>query len=263
VTESLPWTSSWKPAFDEIVESAPSPSGAVDSMTQFAKREHLDLPTIYGSTAITSAGHKRDPELQGADAFPEVIRRNNRTASLLKGSLCDHTANHVSSVNTMVPTELGKVTGWKDTHYLQFYFAWLAGLSPSGAVLYAEGLTDPAYEKILAAADDRSLPNEARWPAYKIFVEIAIAKLADVERRTGAKHDDGATILLQLNDVGESLGCRAEQMYSDARGLDVIAPSIAADIGGDLGDDLAHLADIGAQVGVVRGPVELVAVGLH
>lgn len=32
-----------------------------------------------------------------------------------------------------MPTELGKVPDWHDSHYLLFYFSWLAGLTTSGA----------------------------------------------------------------------------------------------------------------------------------
>ncbi len=106
----------------------------------------------------------------------------------------------------MVPTELGKVPSWRDTDYLQFYFA-LSGLSAPGAAWYGEQLAQPTYSTILADADRQGLSNEERWPAYRVFTEIAVAKLGQARALAGRSRSSGRGLLLQLVDVQESLGC--------------------------------------------------------
>lgn len=69
--------------------------------------------------------------------------------------------------------------------------------------------------------------------------------------------------MLQLIDVEFSLGCQAEQMYADARGLDRLAFTAAADLPDPIGSDLAELGRLGAMIGRSRMPVELVPVLLR
>jgi hypothetical protein len=70
---------------------------------------------------------------------------------------------------------------------------------------------------------DRGKSNDDRWPSYRTFVEVLLAKLALAGARPDAMQDDGCQLLLQLVDVEYSLGCRAEQIYAEARGLDRLA----------------------------------------
>lgn len=253
------FVSVFKPIYDSIVQAGPSVAEAVAQAIAFEDAHDLDTPRVYVSTAITSGGHRRDPAME----IGEVIARNNRAATLVMSALSGHHAPQVAPAAVMVPTELGKVPGWGDTQYLLFYFAWLAGLSAAGAAWLQEQLIEPVYAPILALANDRSLTNEERWPHYRVFTEIAIAKLALAEARPDGKRTDGSSLLLQLIDVHQSLGCRAEEIFADVRGLDRLAPTFAADLVGAIGSEIGDLQKLGATTGIDRKPVELVPVLLR
>ena len=251
--------SMFKPLYDSIVQGGPSVADAVGEAVAFEDEHELMVPRLYVSTAITSAGYKRDTSLDLSD----VISRNNTAAGLVMWALVEREAPHIDPTEVMLPTELGTVPGWCDSDYLLFCFAWLSGLSASGSEWLMAQLSDPVYEPIVALANDRRQPNEVRWPHYRVFAEVALAKLALAESRKGGKRADGAEFLLQLIDTQESLGCRAEEIYADVRGLDRLSPTFAADLGGPLGAAVRQLSDLGASVGRERRPVELVPVLLR
>jgi len=229
---------------------------------EYGKAHDMAVPPVYVSTAITSAGHRKHPDLAAPTGIPEAVNRNNRTGALLLGALAVNQPGVVTTTSVMAPTELGKVAGWGDTDYLLFYFAWLAGLTEAGAAMLATELASDAYREILKAANARDRTNTERWPAYETFAHIMISELAQLERRPGAKGSEGSGLLLQLVDVQDSLGCRAERMFADARGVDIVAASVAADIGGDIAADVTELHRLGATVGVTPRPIELVPVSL-
>jgi hypothetical protein len=251
--------SAFKPFYAELEQPGLSVSAAVRKASEFEQGRALPLPRIYVSTAITSAGFARDKAL----STREAITRNNQSATMLMTALVNADAPHIAENDVMLPTELGPVPGWADSHYLLFYFSWLSGLSPSGAGWLEAEMAEPIYAPILATANNRQLANEERWPSYRAFVEVALAKVALAEAREEGKSADGSEILLQLVDVEFSLGCRSEQMYADARGLDRISVTCAADLTDPLGADLAELERLGAKVGVPRMPVDLVPVLLR
>lgn len=251
--------SAFKLFYTELEQPGVSVSGAIRKATAFEEKHALPIPRIYVSTAITSGGYFRDKSLSGRD----VVTRNNRSATMLMTALIDAEAPHIAANDVMLPTELGPVPGWADSHYLLFYFSWLSGLSPSGAEWLETEMAEPVYAPILGTANDRKRTNEERWPSYRAFVEVALAKVALAEAREDGKRADGSEILLQLVDVEFSLGCRSEQMYADARGLDRISLTCAADLPDPLGADLAELERLGSKVGVPRMPAELVPVLLR
>lgn len=192
-----------------------------------------------------------------------MITHNNRSATQLMTALIDSEAPQIAKGNVMLPTELGKVPDWADSDYLLFYFSWLSGLSYAGAQWLETEFADPTYASILAIANNRALTNEERWPSYKAFVEIALTKIELAEARSDGKRAEGSEIMLQLIDVEFSLGCQAEQLYADARDLDRLSFTTAADLPDPIGSDLAELGRLGAKVGITRMPVELVPVLLR
>ena len=253
------FVSAFKSLYDDMVGGEPTVTDAVEKALVFQAREGLVAPRVYLSTAITSGGFFRDKDL----SLPQVIERNGKAAELIVSALSENRAPAVSAKSVMLPTELGKVPGWKDSHYIAFYFCWLSGLSRSGTAWVEKELEDEVHRSTLEAANDRTRPNEERWPAYRTFVEILVAKLAIAEARPGAVHSKGCECLMQLIDVDYSLGCRAEQIYADARSLDRLAPTFAPDLGGDLGSEIAALKSLQAKVGVDRKSVELTPVQLR
>lgn len=116
--------------------------------------------------------------------------------------------------------------GWKDTDFLTFYFARSAGLNAAGAERFALSFCEEQYRPILASANNRDLTNDQRWPAYQLFSEVALTKLRLAQSHPNTRVGDEAHTLVQLIDVEESLGCRAERLLADARGLDIVIPTL-------------------------------------
>jgi hypothetical protein len=243
--------------YDELVRLNPTPADAVARAIAFEAAEQAPTPAVCASTAITSGGYAFGVPNPGR----EVIEKNGAVAARVLAGLDAADAPFVSPAAVMLPTELGKVPSWHDSDSLVFYFAWLSGLSASGASWLQMRLAEPVYEPILRVANDRrTRDNDMRWPSYRAFTEILIANVAVAESRTAGKRGEGARILLQLVDTGRSLGCRAEALYADARELDRFAPTIARDIRGPLADEVEGLARRGAAIGMPRRDVELVPV---
>jgi hypothetical protein len=157
----------------------------------------------------------------------------------------------------MIPTEIGSMTfagggSWTDTDYLEFYLAYAAGLSIAATKKMEKSFATPDYASLLSLANDRDRTNDERWPAYRVFTEVALAKLQGLLRTGGAEYEP-FSVMLQLVDVEMSLGCRAEELYASYFGLDLVMPAIARDrLAHDdpLGPDLDTLRELGAVVGV-------------
>jgi hypothetical protein len=257
------WHCVWKPAFDDIVETGASPDRAVEVMLDYGSANKMATPTFYVSTAITSAGWRRHPDFEAPEKIPQAIEHNNRTTSTILGNLVENPEAIVSADSLMAPTDLGKVPGWGDTDYLIFYFAWAGGLTASGASRFASSFDQREYEPILLAANDRQANNDSRWPSYRVFTEIAITKLLLTETYPTSRAGEGASTLLQVIDVEASLGCRAERLFADARGLDVIIPTLDSDLFVDPESDFATLSRLGVTVGAPRNKFELIPIALR
>jgi hypothetical protein len=83
--------STLKALYDDLVRSGPPVPEAVARAIAFEDEHELATPRVYASTAITSAGHKRNPDLP----FGEVVAANGRTAGLLVSALRDYNAPHI------------------------------------------------------------------------------------------------------------------------------------------------------------------------
>jgi hypothetical protein len=96
------WHSQWKPAYDQIVAEYPPPQAAVAHVLKYGEQQGMAAPRFYVSTAISSAGWNRDPDLQSPDDIPEVIEKNNRTSSLILEALVGNPNPLVSDTSMMV-----------------------------------------------------------------------------------------------------------------------------------------------------------------
>jgi hypothetical protein len=260
------FTTKFQPFYQALVQEKDPPVAKAVAMAEaYESSEELEVPSVYVSTAITSGGWLHDETL----SREEVIAANNRTGGMIATSLYESGDRVLAPENTMLPTELKHVHGWLDSDYILFYFCWLSGLSVSGTAWVERQLQEPQYAAILATAnratreDGKPVPNGERWPAYRVFVEVVMSNLALAEAQKKGKRADGCRFMLQLVDVEYSLGCRAEEIYADVRGLDRLAPSFAADLAPPLGPDLDKLRTLGAKVGLERHPSELVPVLLR
>jgi hypothetical protein len=149
----------------------------------------------------------------------------------------------------MVPTELGNVPGWTDTNYIEFYFAWCFGLDQEAASEYATQLSGPSYASIRSTADARALSNVERWPAYREFAELATALIGEARSSLRSASRECCRYLLQVIDVDESLGCRAETLMAESRRLEMMSVTFSQPLDDQLQAELTTLRGLGATVG--------------
>ena len=227
-----------KPAYDSIVENAPSPASAVQMMIDFEAGHALTAPLIYVSTAITSGGFRRDPRFMDPADIRGAISKNDAAC------------------------ELGAVPDWSDSDYLEFYAAWCAGLTGPASADFSQALADPELATIRAMADARDRTNAERWPAYLQFAKAATVEAALARRALGGGARPGSRYLLQLVDTGYSLGCRAEAMMARGLGWDILTIAIGPALTGPVRKTVQDLRALNATVGVAGTPIEIVPVDL-
>jgi hypothetical protein len=260
-TQASRWMSARSPAYCDVVDADLTPSDAIGELLEFGSLHNLQPVRVYVSTAITSAGFRRDPDLAGVAHLAEVVRLNGETCGLVLEELT-RGSELVTAENTMVPTELGHVAGWTDFSYLQFYFCWMAGLGRDGARRVERDVDRDDVKKALTVANDRHLFNDARWPAYQFVTDELLTGIDSVLAAEGMRDNSGCSVLLQVLDVDQSLGCRAEARFAERYGLDVIAPRVDVEQG-DLADLVHRLRELGARVGTPLQAVDAVALELR
>jgi hypothetical protein len=252
----MAWSSDWKAAYDALVSIGPSPADAIGLMVDFQGEHGLETPLIYVSTAITSGGFRRDPALSGSESIPSAVARNNAACALLVEALGNQPLALLAPTNAMVPTELGKVPNWSDTHYIEFYFGWCGGLDKSAAMSYGLALAAPEIASIRAEADARERTNDERWPAYSQFAKAACVEVLAARPQRTSGSLGRSKYLLQLIDTGYSLGCQAETTMAQILGLEIITVAIG-DMSGAVGDMVTQLRLIGSSVGIPVQPIEV------
>ena len=258
----MTWTSTRKPAYDSIVAQAPAPAEAVQIMIDFEVGHGLTTPLVYVSTAITSGGFRRDPRYSDPAAVRRAIVMNDATCARLMAVIADRAAPFVTVDNVMVPTELGAVPEWSDSQYLEFYFAWCAGLTGQAAEAYSRALASPELASIRAEADARERTNADRWPAYAQFAKAATVEAALARRMLGADARPSSRYLLQLVDVGYSLGCQAETVMARGLGWEILTIAVGSTLTGAALTDVQALQVLSATVGAASQPIEIVPVDL-
>jgi hypothetical protein len=162
----------------------------------------------------------------------------------------------------MVPTELGAVPQYADSHCLEFYFAWCAGLTGQAAAAYSLALASPELVGIRAEADARDRTNAERWP-HAQFAKAATLDAALARRALGAGARPASRYLLQLVDVGYSLGCQAETVMARGLGWEILTIAVGSTLSGAALTDVQALRALGATVGAASQPLEIVPVDLY
>jgi hypothetical protein len=253
------FVSVFKPVYDRLIQAPRSVSEAVSMCHAVQDQFRLSTPRVYVSTAITSAGFKRDASL----SIGEAIALNNESAALVLAQLAATDSPGIFVEEVMVPTELGKVPSWGDTDYLAFYFSWLSGLSVEGTAWLEGRLDDAVLAPVVSAANDRGRCNAERWPYYQKFVEVLLTTVATVSARRRGRTREASSVLLQLIDTSGSLGCRAEEMYAEVRGIDRIGITLGDALTEPLATRVARLRELDAAVGVARRQVQQIPVALR
>ncbi len=217
-----------------IAHSETTVADAVQRVIAFEDSHNISVPEIYVSTSISSGGHYFNPDCRDGDGRPDfsaIIPANNRAAALIAGAVETTNGDIFNAGNIMLPNELGPVyldkatnARWKDSHYMNFYLTWLSGLSASGTHWAIDQLRRPPYAEFIATMDNRTLSHDERWPAYQAYIEVMCSKINVAGRRPGGRRGEPSHTLLQLIDTEHSLGCRAETLYAEIRGMHIIAP---------------------------------------
>ena len=118
---------------------------------------------------------------------------NNAACANLMAAITGQPDPFTTPGNVMVSTELGAVPHRTDSQYLEFYFAWCAGLTGPAAKAYSLAPTSPELASIQADADARDRSNSERWSAYAQFAKAATVEAA-LARRLLEADERGATV---------------------------------------------------------------------
>ena len=171
----------------------------------------LQHPLFYASTTITSGGYRRDEELPIGEAIAanSIFARQILDESLLSSGF--------EPSLIVLPSELGKVKGWTQADYLQFWLYIIRGVSPRAAkeleiTWYRNpetGLPDIANRMESSASYD-----EKRL-AYIDFVrKFMDMKTTEPTSQLLAPHWP-ALAMLPFFDNNMSLGCSAEYYFAE------------------------------------------------
>lgn len=261
----IAFESARKPIFNAIVDASKqseiSPSEAYKMYLQ--QEAELGIPTasLYVSTAISSGGYVRDPNLdpKSNDDRRKIIEANNRVASLILGQMVSDN-DYMNSENMLVTTELGKVERWGDSKYMQFWMYGVSGVDTKYAEDVDELFADDTWREDLEKMNNYHLSNDERWPAYRQFTHVLVDKLSTA-KRIRVPIDN----FLQLVDVQMSLGCNAEAIAAHEFDAALLAPEIKRDAlpaDSELAQRLGTLAGWGAKVGLDPAIARLAVVDL-
>jgi hypothetical protein len=217
-----PFMSVRQAAFDALLTAGLGPADAVASLRVFEAGKSLGPCAVYVSTAITSGGFVRTAVPDDAAAFADAKHRNEDIAGRLLAEALRGGATAITPTNMLIPTELGRVVGWSDTDYLQFYFAYARGLAAGQARQFDADITARLMPDVRGVANNRALTNDERWPDYREATELMLGALDELDRDPNADRFPQLPVLFQLVDPGWSLGCRAEQLFAEHFGMDIL-----------------------------------------
>lgn len=213
-------TSPYKPCFEAIEVLASqeqlTPGAAYEFYDDFLVQNGLD-PTIYLSMAITSGGHKRNPELSVGD----VISLNSEFGILAAEALIKQFPI-LDKGDIVVPAELGKVKGWSQSDYLLFWAHTILGATPDVALTIEERVLDTGTTQ-LEGFQNPDLSDERRWQDYESFtltytraLRTIVQKTPNARRELSPNNMQGALFIL---DEALSLGARAEGLLCRQLGI--------------------------------------------
>ena len=175
-----------------------------------SKREASNLlwPEFYFSTTITSGGFLRNADLP----FSEGIQSNIQLARNLADAIVAQ--NKLDPETIVLPTELGKVAGWKQADYLLFWYHILHGAMPEDALAIEKYFQTSKILAISEVMENKLLPYDLRKRPYFEFYKAAVSIVQNTEE--GVFYDNRwvkKPQLIPLIDSDFSLGCIAERYW--------------------------------------------------
>lgn len=204
----------------------------------------------YGSTAMTTAGHNRNPAVERS----EGMKRNIDTARMM--SVAMHNQGTLDAPALILPVDFGYIPGWQQSDYIHKWLLTLGGLDLSArgaATDYEQRLQRALREQgvDLGVMNDGSLEATVRAEQYFKFAGACVL----TAQQTDGDHHRVRRVI-SLVDPYESLGSQTERAFARASGIPVFdtrAVLPAHDVGEVLPDyrlrrDVADIISFGGTV---------------
>lgn len=194
-------------------DSGHTPASGYEEYCRRRNVARLPSPALYISTTITSGGFRRDEGMP----IGEAIGANSLFArSLTQEGLLEY---GLDPSWVILPSELGKVPGWKQTDYLQFWMYIIRAVHPDSAHSLEGGYFNNPSSEFPTIGDTMEVaPTYAeRREAYIAFVRLYLQMKSDAETRDLLAPYWQAPVVLPGFDNGMSLGCSAEYYFAETR----------------------------------------------
>lgn len=264
--------------FNELTELAKdmSPVEAYLRYDSLRRANGLHPGPDYCSTAITSSGHARNPNLPISD----VITKNTETGQRLLVELTQK--GIVDGRKAILPVDLGYVPNWKQTDYMSLWLMVIGGFNLGAnnhnrAAGNFETTLEYCFDKHEVDVDvmnDRNLSPQTRAPEYFRFAG-AFAEAFRIAVSTAREEAHPAHRILNFVDPAESLGAATERAFGHAIGVEafsvvssgpaespndtITSPTLARDLSEIVGFGGATIQLLpGNMLGLVRVPADRV-----
>ncbi len=171
----------------------------------------LQYPLIYASTTITSGGYRRDEELPIGEA---ITANSNFARQILDESLL---SGGFEPSLIILPSELGKVKGWTQADYLQFWLYIIRGVSPQAA----KELENTWYRNPETGLPDiaNRMESSASYDEKRLAYIDFVRKFMDMKKTEPTSQlltpHWPAPAMLPFFDNDMSLGCSAEYYFAE------------------------------------------------
>ncbi len=186
-----------------------SPSEAYRAYRQMLYDRQLD-PIIYLSISITSGGFSHEPGLIPEEAIALNSQFGSLAATVLTEEYPDLTIKDI-----IVPSELGKMKGWKQSEYLLFWFHIISGVDCETALEIEQKLKNRGYLDA-PGLRDHSLSHLEKWDDYqRLATEYA-------ELYIKLRHNEppqNMRAVISVLDKEWSLGAQAEDVLCRKIGI--------------------------------------------
>jgi len=232
----LPHSQCWKFLEDE---GEYTPAQGYREYCHRRQQQDLQPGLFYFSTTITSGGYARFNDLPKGEA----IKLNSDLAAEMVNT--GMVSRGIPEEVLLLPSELGKVTGWSQADYLSFWFFVIRAVSTEQAVELEERLfnpEDPEYTQIVERMEMAPAYNQRRQ-AYKDYVERYFEFKKTKLGSSLVKPFWPAPAVVPMVDNSYSLGCAAEYYFAE-----VVLPSWFPVIEQDRQGEVSKLMVKGAMV---------------
>lgn len=192
-------------------ETDHTPASGYEEYCRRRSASGLHHPLIYVSTTITSGGYRRYEDLSVGAA----IESNSRFARQIvdEGLLAYGLAPEL----VVLPSELGKVSGWRQTDYLQFWLYIIRAVHPDAAHVLQDEWFRSARTGLPAIGErmECAPTYDERRIAYIAFVEQYRMLLTQQDTAPYLRPYWQAPAVIPGFDNAMSLGCSAEYYFAE------------------------------------------------